>query len=53
VVTVGDAAGLETVVLLNPVAGDHAYELPPLAFKVVLVLKQIAAGPPAFAIMDD
>jgi hypothetical protein len=53
VVVVGDAIGLETVVLLNPVEGDQAYPDPPLAFNCVFPPLQMETGFPAFAVSED
>jgi hypothetical protein len=50
VVSVGVATGLATVELDNPVAGDHTYEIPPLADKVVAAPIQIVLSEPALAI---
>lgn len=47
VVVAGVATGLEIFGLLSPVAGDHAYEVPPEALSVVLAELQIVTLGPA------
>jgi hypothetical protein len=52
VVAVGEAVGLDTVVELNPVAGDHEYELPATAVAPIeaeVVVHVNVAGVPALA----
>ena len=50
VVAPGVAEGLETVVLLNPLAGDQEKPVPPLALSVVELPLHMATPDPAVAV---